>query len=191
MRNLIVPILTVAVLSGCGGNSTIKPVEFLDERTAITVGVLREPIELVPSTPASAAARLMGKHISFAYIGPVEWDRAGEIEYGLWLHLAPGTGQAPIDIRAPETITLIMDSGPLVLVPIDAPQLGRGAYQPVASWGETGYFALSVPNLKLMADSQKLTLEVHSGETTLSYFSTEDTKTALSDFIKARQITPD
>src|ERR1700761_8203344 len=110
MRNLIVPVFAVLLLSACASETATRPVEFLDERTAITVGALKEPIELVPSVSVSATSRLLGKHISFAYLGPIEWDRAGQLEYGLWVHLAPGSGQPLVDIRAPEALTLVLDS---------------------------------------------------------------------------------
>src|ERR1700675_2240332 len=100
MRSPLLPLLLLLSLSACETLFTAKPVEFLDEATAMTVGSLKEPIELVPDVQTGAAARLIGKHISFAYLGPVEWDRSGEFEYGLWVHIAPGSGQQMADIRA-------------------------------------------------------------------------------------------
>src|ERR1700760_2823789 len=100
MRNFIVPVFAVLLLSACATETTTKPVEFLDERTAITVGALKEPIELVPNATVSAASRLLGRHVSFAYLGPIEWDRAGDLEYGLWVHIAPGTAQPLANLDA-------------------------------------------------------------------------------------------
>ncbi len=192
MRSLLLPFLLLLSVSACETPFTSKPVEFLDERTAMTVGSLREPIELAPNVQTSAAARLLGKHISFAYLGPVEWDRSGQVEYGLWVHIAPGSGQQMPDIHAPSAVTLQMDDGSLVLTPIDAPQLGHAAYQPVASWGETAYFELTVATLKRMAASQKLALSVLTPEGgPAGYFSSADTRSILSDFMKARGITAD
>ena len=37
------------LMNACGTPASIKPVEYLDDRTAMTVGSLKEPIELVPS----------------------------------------------------------------------------------------------------------------------------------------------
>jgi hypothetical protein len=192
MRRLLLPLLSLLSLSACQTPSGAKPVEFLDEATAMTVGSLREPIELIPDVQTSAAARLMGKHISFAYLGPVEWDRSGQFEYGLWVHIAPGSGQQFTDIRAPAAVTLVMDDGSLVLAPMDAPQLGHAAYQPVASWGQTAYFELTATTLNRMAASQKLALSVltpDGGQT--GYFTSADTRSILAEFIKARGITAD
>ncbi len=156
----------------------------------MTVGALKEPIELVPS--AQSAARFIGKRTSFAYLGPVEWDRMGAIKYGLWVHIAPGSDRQMTDIRAAGSITLILDDGPMELAPIDAPLLGRGAYQPVASWGQTAYFGLTVETLRRMAASQKIQLDVRtSDDSTASFYTSADTHAVLSDFLRDRAITGD
>src|SRR5271167_1237626 len=156
-------ILLLATVAGCASESSIKPVEYLDPRTAMTVASLKQPIELVASS-GSTGIVFFGKRASFAYLGPVEWDRSGLYAYGLWVHVAPGNDRSMADIRAPQSLTLILDAGPQVLRPIDAPPLGQGAYQPVASWGQTSYFELSVTMLKLMAASQKLQLDVRAAD---------------------------
>jgi hypothetical protein len=191
MRSLPLTLL-LALLSACQAPSSVRPVEYLDERTGMTVGSLKEPIELVPDAQTSAAARLTGKHISFAYLGPVEWDRSGQVEYGLWVHVAPGSGLEIADIRSPSAVTLVTDDGSLTLKPLDAPQMGRSAYQPVASWGQTAYFELAVTTLRQMAKSQKLSLTVLAADgEKVSYFTGADTRTMLNEFIKARAITGD
>jgi hypothetical protein len=191
MRSLSLPLL-LALLSACQTPSSVRPVEYLDERTAMTVGSLKEPIELIPDIRESAVARLTGKHISFAYLGPVEWDRSGQVEYGLWVHIAPGSGLEIADIRSPSVVTLVTDDGSLALKPLDAPQFGHSAYQPVASWGQTAYFELAISTLRQMAKSQKLSLIVlaANGEK-VSYFTSADTRTILNDFMRARAITAD
>jgi hypothetical protein len=190
----LVPTLFL-LLAACATPTSIKPVEYLDDRTAMTVGSLKEPIELVPSLHQSGALKVLTnltKRTSFAYLGPVEWDKSGSIVYGLWVHIAPGNDHAMADIRAPATLTMILDSGPRVLVPIDAPQLGRGAYQPVASWGQTAYFELTVEMLKQMAASEKMELDVRSTDDTIVNFSaTSNTRETLGTYLRARGITGD
>jgi len=145
----------------------------------------------VPTT-ATGGARLFGKRPSFAYLGPIEWDRSGSLVYGLWIHIAPGNDRPMADIRSAAALTLILDDGPQVLVPMDAPQLGQGAYQPIASWGQTGYFELTVEMLKLMAASQKLQLDVRAWDGSIvSFVPSGDTRTTLSDYLRARGITAD
>ena len=184
----------VALLNGCASQSSIKPVEYLDDRTAMTVGSLKEPIELVPSVHQGGLHVIanLTKRQSFAYMGPVEWDRSGSIVYGLWVHVAPGSERPIADIRSDGALTVVLDGGSRVLTPIDAPQLGRGAYQPVASWGQTAYFELTVEMLKQMAASEKFELSVRaadgSGE---NFVASGDTRATFTDYLHARGITDD
>jgi hypothetical protein len=178
-------------MAGCASSPSTKPVEYLDDRTAMTVGALKKPIELLPSTPRVGVFQF-GKRPSFAYLGPIEWDRSGSLVYGLWIHIAPGNERPMADIRSPSALTLMLDDGPVVLNTIDAPQLGQGAYQPVASWGQTGYFELTVEMLKRMAASKKLELDVRNVDDSIVIFvPTEDTSTTLTQYMHARGITGD
>jgi hypothetical protein len=187
--------LMIVLLSACASPSSIKPVEYLDDRTAMTVGSLKEPIELVPSLRQTGGLHVLtnlAKRVSFAYIGPVEWDRSGAIVYGLWVHIAPGNDRPIADIRSPAALTMILDGGTRVLTPIDAPQLGRGAYQPVASWGQTAYFELTVEMLKQMAASEKLELNVRAtDDSSVNFTATGDTRETLTDYLHSRGITDD
>jgi hypothetical protein len=195
MRPLRIPGgLILVILSACASQSSIKPVEYLDDRTAMTVGSLKEPIELVPSVHLGGLRVIssLTKKISFAYLGPVEWDRSGAIVYGLWVHIAPGNDHPIADIRSPAALTLVLDGGTRALTPIDAPQLGRGAYQPVASWGQTAYFELTVEMLKQMAGSEKLELNVRAADGSIvNFVATGDTRETLSGYLHSRGITDD
>jgi hypothetical protein len=134
----------------------------------------------------------LGKKVSFAYLGPVEWDRSGSLVYGLWVHIAPGNDRPIADIRSPMALTLILDSGTRALVPIDAPQLGRGAYQPIASWGQTACHLLTVEMLKQMAASEKLELNVRAADDSIVIFTaTGNTRETLSGYLHSRGITGD
>jgi hypothetical protein len=162
----------------------------------MTVGSLKEPIELVPSLRQGGGLHvigsLVGKKISFAYLGPVEWDRSGAIVYGLWIHIAPGNDRPIADIRSPTALTLVLDGGTRVLTPIDAPQLGRGAYQAAASWGQTAYFELTVEMLKQMAASAKLELDVRAADDSIvNFIASSDTRETLTDYLHSRGITDD
>jgi hypothetical protein len=194
MRLPAVAFALIMLLSACGTPSAIKPVEYLDDRTAMTVGSLKEPIELVPSIHQGRLHLItnLAKRTSFAYLGPVEWDRSGSIVYGLWVHIAPGTDRPIADIRSNAALTLVLDNGTRVLTPIDAPQLGRGAYQPVASWGQTAYFELTVEMLKQMAASEKLELDVRATDNSVvNFVTTGDTRETLTNYLHSRGITDD
>jgi hypothetical protein len=186
---LIQAAMVVGLLASCGGQSSLKPAEILDQRTGITVGALQDPIELVESVQNSVLAG--GKRTSFAYLGPIEWDRSGDLSYALWVHVAPGNDRQVGDIHSQGTVTLILDGGPLVLSPIDAPKVGS-PYQPIVSWGQTAYFELNVALLKRMAASQKLALDFRAvDQSVVEFLPSHETRTTLTQFAHARGITDD
>jgi hypothetical protein len=194
MRPMRLPLIPVVIAGGllasCAGQSAIKPAEVLDERTGMTVGALQAPVEFIESAQNAGIAR--GKRISFAYLGPVEWDRSGDIAYALWIHVAPGTDKPVGDIRAQGALTVLLDDGPLVLVPSDAPAAGSGPYQPIASWGQTSYFKINVELLRRMAASRKLQLDFRAVDQSMVEFTpTHDTHATLTQFLQARGITAD
>jgi len=179
-------------LAGCAVQSSTKPVEYLDERTAATVGALRDPIEFTPSLNVVATDKAGGKQISFAYLGPVEWDKAGAYGYGLWVHVAGGSNWTPADVHASGGVSVVLDDESITLVPMDGPKLGRDPYKPVASWGQTGYFELTVKMLQHMATSQKLNLEVRGADGNAATFvPVRDTRPVLGEFVRARSLTGD
>ncbi len=187
---LLQSVVVVGLLVGCAGQSFIKPAEVLDERSGVTVGALQEPIEFLEA--AQNAVLVSGKRVSFAYLGPVEWDKSGDITYGLWVHIAPGNDRQVGDIRLPGAVTLILDDGPAVLSPMDAPNVGSGPYRPISSWGQTGYFGLDVAMLKRVAGSEKLVLDFRGVDQSIVDFEpTHETRTTLKKFTHARGITDD
>jgi hypothetical protein len=184
---LIEAIVAIGLLAGCASG---KPAEVLDERTGTTVGALQDPIEFVET--AQNAALISGKRTSFAYLGPLEWDRAGEISYGLWLHVAPGNDKPVGDIHAQGSVRLTLDDGLVVLSPLDTSIAGVGPYRPIAAWGQTAYFQLDVAMLKRMAASQKLDLNFRApDESLVEFLPSHDTRTTLTQFLHARGITGD
>jgi hypothetical protein len=187
---LFAAALILALAAGCAGQSSTKPVEVLDERTGMTLAALEEPIELLPSLQGTNFAA--GKRATFAYLGPVEWDRMGTFAYGLWVHVAPGNDRQPGDIHGPGAVTLILDDGPLNLSLMDPPKLGRDAYRQVVSWGQAAYFDLNVDTLKRMAASNKLSLEIRAADgSTMSFSPSSDTRAVLTRYVQARGITVD
>ena len=183
-------ILLVGLMAGCASQSSTKPVEVLDERTGVTFGALKQPIELLPG--AQDAVLISSKRATFAYLGPVEWNRSGALSYGLWIHIAPGNDRQPGDIHASAAPVLILDDGPLGLSLMEAPKLGHEPYRPVASWGQTAYFGLDVETLRRMAASRKLELDVRAADgSTLSFTPTVDTGAVLKQYMRDRGITGD
>jgi hypothetical protein len=188
--SLVQSVMAVGLLVGCAGQSSIRPAEVLDERTGVTVGALQEPVEFVENVQNAVLGN--GKRPSFAYLGPVEWDKSGEITYGLWVHIAPGNDKQVGGIRLRGAVTLILDDGPVILSPMDAPNVGSGPYRPIASWGQTGYFGLNVAMLKRMAASEKLVLDFRGvDQSGVDFTPTHETRATLKNFMQARGITGD
>lgn len=157
--NLIAAMAVATVLAaagtvaGCAGPTAREPIENLDERTGMTIATLQAPIEFVETGVLN-----VGKRSSFAYLGPVEWDRMGEIRYGLWIHVAPGNDRAVGDITSPAAVSLSLDDAVVPLSILEAPRLGLEAYASAVPWGQTAYFALSADLLKRLAAAERLTL---------------------------------
>jgi hypothetical protein len=183
-------MLLAGGMAGCADRSSTKPIEVLDERTGVTVGALEEPIELAPN--AQSAAIVSHKQVSFAYLGPIEWNRSGTLSYGLWVHVVPGSDLQPGDIHAPESLALTLDDGPLALTLGETPKLGRSPYRQLAPWGQTAYFDLTVDGLKRMAASRKLDLRVRAMDgSSMTFAATQDPRPVLTKFMQVRGITGD
>ncbi len=180
----IVFCLSLALVAGCASEGSIKSAETLDERTGMTVGSLEKPLELIPN---AQFATLPNRPMSFAYLGPVEWDNMGTITYGLWVHLVPASDWHFENIKSPHAVALALDDGAMALKTIDAPSLARGPYHPVASWGQTAYFELDLPTLKRMASSQKIELDFQAqGGATVRFAAAPDAHETLLRYLHAR-----
>jgi hypothetical protein len=180
-------LLLAACLGACAGNASHQSFERLDEETGMTVAALGSALEFVESGQSS-----VNKHASFAYFGPVEWDRMGEITYGVWLNVAPGNDRQVANIAAPSAVSLALDDGELVLEVIAAPKLGKAAYAPLVPWGQAVYFKASPPMLRRIAASTRLLLRCRGVDgTSVEFQPDQDTKPVLSTFLQARGITGD
>jgi hypothetical protein len=170
--------------AGCASGPSIKPAETFDERTGMTVGSLEKPIELVPAALGIAAPE---RRVSFAYLGPIEWDNMGKFTYGLWIHLAPGNEWRFDDIKAQGGVTLSLDTGPVALSLMEAPpKLAHGPYQPVASWGQTAYFNLDLDLLRQMAASDKIELDFKAGDSVVRFVAPQNARALLLQYLHAR-----
>jgi hypothetical protein len=125
-------------------------------------------------------------HVSFAYLGPVEWDNMGAISYGLWVHLAPATDWQFDDIKAPGTVVLALDDGARPLKLLQPPAATSGPYRPVASWGQTAYFELDLDTLKRMASSGHIELVFKASGTPVHFAAAPDAHDTLTRFLHAR-----
>lgn len=180
-------VIAFGLLAGCASRSSIKPVEVLDERTGTSVAALQYPIVMVQDRTL-----VIGKRSSFAYLGPVEWNRMGDIRYGLWLHMAPGDDRPLGDMRGQAAATLMLDDGTLVLSLINAPPLGREPYRPAAPWGQTAYFDLTIDGLRRLAASPHLALQFRAADGASVLFKTgQNTQRIFGVYLQSRGLTPD
>jgi hypothetical protein len=186
-RHRIVLTAAVCVFCGCAGTPAQKSVEMLDEHTGMTVAALQAPVEL-----SQREILIPGTRPSVAFLGPVEWNQMGSITHGLWVQVAPAGGKVLADIGLPGVLAVILDDGALELQPMVAPALGHEPYSRVAPWGQTGYFSLSVHDLKRLAVSSKLALRCRDGDGSSVLFTAfGDSRAALTRYLESRQITGD
>ena len=180
-------LLLCACLAACAGTASHEPFERQDDGTGMTVSGLGKPLEFVENGLLS-----VNKHASFAYLGPVEWDRMGEITYGVWLHIAPGNDRQVADIGAPTAVSLALDDGDLVLETMTAPQLGKAAYSPLVPWGQTVFFKTTPTLLRRIAASTQLLIRCRGEDGTgVEFKPDQSTKPVLGNFLQARGITGD
>jgi hypothetical protein len=181
--------LLLGALWGCSGEAARKPDEVLDERTGITWAALHQPMELVQG---AQSAVLSGKNPSFAFLGPVEWNRSGDIRYSLWVHVVPGSDRQVRDIREDGAVALLLDDGPLALVPAEAVSVGREPYKRIASWGQTAYFRIDAKGLMRLAASHKLILSIRGIDgAAVPFNAAGDTHAVLSEYLRVRNIIAD
>jgi len=180
----VILCLSLALLSGCGSEGSIKPAESLDERTGVTVGSLEKPLQLVQDAQSGV---ILNPHVSLAYLGPVEWDKMGAITNVLWVHLAPANDWQFDDIKAPGSVVLALDDGALPLKLTQPPPApARGPYRPIASWGQTAYFELDVATLKRMASSSNIELDFKAAGTRVRFAAAPDARDTLTRYLHAR-----
>jgi len=172
----------LGALAACAHDPVREPVETLNETTGVTIATLSSPITLVQT-----GLLAFHKRASFAYLGPVEWNRMGNRRYGLWIHIAPGNDRQVADVREPGAVTLILDDGALDMTPLDPMLLGSEAYSPVVNWGQSVYFSLTVESLRRLGASRYIGLDFRaSGQSILRFKPTDDAHAALSDYVNAR-----
>ncbi len=184
---LFVLAMLCAWLAACASPSSHQPFERLDEQTGMTVSALAEPLEFVESGLLS-----VNKHASFAYLGPVEWDRMGELSYGLWMHIAPGNDRQVAAIDAASAVSLELDDGDLVLDAMPAPKLGKDAYAALVPWGQTVYFKATPAMLRRIAASGQLLIRCQGADGAIVEFKPDQSpKPVFATFVQARGITGD
>lgn len=179
-------LLMVLLSARCFGASPVASVEFLDQGTGVTVGILPKPIMCFEAGWFDLLSP--DKQPGVIYFGPVEWDRSGHSTYGLWIQTGPGVGGRRIDdLRAPGAVQIKLDDGVLVLSAINSPVLATSAYAPVAPVGQIAYFGIDVATLKRIAATKKFVLNLRATDLTIiDYVPVRETRGALEQFLRER-----
>lgn len=174
-------------VAACSSTTELAPVQRLDEHTGITVASLPAPLEFVQSGMATP-----GRHPSFAYLGPIESDSMGQLSYALWVHVAPGGDRQVASLTGTAELRLALDDGPMTLALVAAPMFSHPPYQPVASWGQTAYFAVSMEQLKRLAHSASCALQLRGMDgASVDFQAQSATRKILTGFLQARGVTGD
>ena len=177
-------------LAGCA----VQPasIEVLDQSTAMTAGALPEPIAFT-ETLVFDLLDPSPKQASVAYLGPIEWDRSGDITYVLWIQLAPGVGGHRLDdLNARGAVTLQLDDTAIVLSTVEYHKMPDSPYRLIEPVGQTAYFRLSGATLQRMAASEKVVLKMRASDlTNVDFVPRTPPREVLRQFIQDRGVVID
>jgi hypothetical protein len=91
-----------------------------------------------------------------------------------------------------DALTLTLDDGAVPLTLLQTAKLGSEPYPQAVSWGQTGYFTLTIETLRRMAASRKLELDVRATDGTVIAFSAlVDQRATLAEYVQSRGLTGD
>jgi hypothetical protein len=180
----------LSLLAGCATRPA--SIEVLDETTGMTAGALPQPIAF-SETDVFDLLDPNPKQASIVYLGPVEWDRSGDLTYVLWIQLAPGVGGHRLDnLHASGAVTLQLDDGSLVLSAVDYSKVGSTPYRLIQPVGQTAYFLVNVATLQRMAASQKVVLRLRAADLTkVDFVPIVPPRDVIKQFIQDRGIASD
>ena len=142
------------MLSGCADN-TLRTSRL--DSNGLTIVTLNDPIVLaLPANQLAAAAR------DYAYLGPVEINRAGARSYLLWVGLASTVDRKLVDVSPADTrlLALLVDGQPVTLPLVDwMPGLDSPPYETAAPLYSTFAAHASLDQIRRIADAESV--EVH------------------------------
>jgi hypothetical protein len=191
-------VLVALLLQACASVSQFSPksVDVLDPRSGVTLGVMPEPLAFIETGVFHGKApgkAVPDKQPGIVYLGPVERDRSGQFTYGLWVQVVPGEGGHLLDdIRARGAVSLKLDDGLVTLAPVDLPEIEGSPYPDEPFVSQAAYFAVDVPTLKRMEDTQKIVLSLRTPFlTTVDFIPKHETHTALQQYLHDRGIAGD
>lgn len=147
-------LVVLVALAGCAAGPAAQPaVERVDERTAVTVVTLPEPLLY------TGAKGDLGQPLDLA-LGPVEINRMGEKTWYLWVSLLGG------DLRDADPRLVVVAGGARLLelapLPKDfVPPLSRSPYSRPADWATERYYAIPADELARLHGREGLAVELY------------------------------
>lgn len=188
LRVVLYSLLATCAYRGTLEAASLRSVETLDQHTGMTVGAMPKP--LVFTETGIFDLLEPDKQPSVIYLGPVEWDRSGDLTYVLWVQVAPGVGGHRLDdLQARGAVALKLDGQLVPLTVVTAPNVDQPPYRLIEPVGETAYFHVDPALLERMAASHKLVLTVRAGDLSpVEFVPSGATRAALQEFISDRGI---
>ena len=103
-------VLALLVMAGCASAPAVK--SRFDEQTGLTLVWLDEPVVLAHTVPRVATTAR-----DYAYLGPLQLNRMGEIESYVWVGVASTLDRAAINEPPPAltSLVLLLDGVPMRL----------------------------------------------------------------------------
>ncbi len=150
-------VIILATQYGCGGGPALVPEQF-DEPTTLTWIAMDEPIVLARRVPRySASAR------DYVFLGPVEVNRMGELEYYLWVGAASTVDRPLYGETAPVSASLLVeaDGAPLSLPLTDgSPAIDAVPYGVNVPIERTQHARITLDQVRRLADAGSVEVSV-------------------------------
>jgi hypothetical protein len=158
------------------------PLEYLDEVTGATVTVVGRPLVFADRSGVVGNAR------DYVTLAAAAVDQSGKISYVVMAYFWSMRVSQPVAPAAVEPLVLQADDLRIQLVPRGAParELGIGVpvHKPPFGAATPYIYAIDVPTMRLIAESNHLTLRIESQGTSLNYELFEDRRVALKELVR-------
>ena len=184
LRATPMALLAAVTLCGCSAERTVTR-EYLDPQTAVTVRAVAVPFVYAHDVPALAA-----NVRDYLSAGAVELNNMGGRTHYLAVIAWSTVDRKRIGAEAPPLGTLRLAVGTKVreIAPAtrDPRSVGVGLplFRPATGYLSEGWYALTVAELRALAEKPPTTLELVDEQGSISYTLWRDATPALADFVR-------
>lgn len=167
----LAPCLVVLSLCGAGCSSVPKAaplLERIDETSGATITTLEEPMVFFRER-----AMLAANARDYVYIGPLELNTSGRLEYMLWAAYCSTIDRVGgSQFGAPEHAYLMLDGVPMELVRSDRrPSFGDWVYDSPVAGGERVLYRITRAQLLALAGAGDVRIVADNGGDVVAEFS--------------------